>query len=1044
MSNNIKKHRTQYSSLNQLNDESKISYKGKRPWDVYKRLSTIRSLADKHRATGNEEQAYIFFKRWLNCVNWLKTTKEYKDDKVIYATSFPDSQVNEVKKTIDDLGQSLQKCYNIENNIKASAISDTISDMQLDIEPLSEKDINALGKDLILSFPETPTEDPLTGDSDETITCVQLYQLMQKLENRILLIDIRGAEDFQSSQINSNRIINIPASQIKLGVLASHFEKYLRKDKHALELFKCRGAQYVDTVVLLDWNTNQKSLSSSNRLTVFKKILKEWDPGMPYKKITILDGGYSEWLNSYPAFTTNPNIKSPNTHEDAMDEILEEVEYPDWLHSDDEDNPLKSMQIKPMPPRNLKPNLSDIKQTVRDKPSLENQVMDNTRSSYIISNTHSHTNYPDHAQSYADSNKFKHIENIFDLQENQKKTSHSLKNESSDVDIVLIEQDEKTLQSKKSSNKSSINESTIPKPIVDRSSKPTSLTMNNNDSEAVMVLMRRLNEVTKSQEKYEKVKFNLESELFRRYDDETRYSNEEHEIESRINQLGSNLEDMRKQNPEIRQELAKFQKDDVILNPAHQKEKVKLDLSIGSAEQRLREIAIERKKLYGKVPEREEKKKFLIKKPNEDEIHKEPLKMDGPSSNGGLKRSYSSPNLAQLDDRKVPEVDRSSKPQQQNNRNQAGLNNNSNVKYAPISWRDREQRMDPVFRTVHPGITGLKNLGNSCYMNSIIQCLSNTACLAKYFNDNMYLDELNTSNENGTQGQVAEEVAQVIKALWRGQYKSISPRDLKVVIGQYKLQFESYEQQDSHEFLTFLLDWMHNDLKRKVKVRIDRPLSVAEKEWDKAMGNQRSIISDLFFGQLRSSIFCATCGNSSTTYETFNSLTMSLPHSNRCTLNDCIKKFVSGQKVSGWKCPSCKVAREATKKFDFVKLAPIVVVHLNRFGESDGWLEKRNTAVDFPLTGFNLKPYLVTDGDNTTTATNPHHYNYNLYAMSNHYGTMEGGHYTAFCRSATQNKWYKYDDHTVTEVSPGQVKSQNASAYLLFYTSFPNDPYTFI
>lgn len=67
-------------------------------------------------------------------------------------------------------------------------------------------------------------------------------------------------------------------------------------------------------------------------------------------------------------------------------------------------------------------------------------------------------------------------------------------------------------------------------------------------------------------------------------------------------------------------------------------------------------------------------------------------------------------------------------------------------------------------------------------MNSIIQCLSNTAHLAKYFNDNTYIDDLNTTNNNSVQGQVAEEVAQVIRALWRGQYKSISPRDLKVFL----------------------------------------------------------------------------------------------------------------------------------------------------------------------------------------------------------------------------------------------------------------------
>lgn len=107
------------------------------------------------------------------------------------------------------------------------------------------------------------------------------------------------------------------------------------------------------------------------------------------------------------------------------------------------------------------------------------------------------------------------------------------------------------------------------------------------------------------------------------------------------------------------------------------------------------------------------------------------------------------------------------------------------------------------------------------------------------------------------------------------------------------------------------------------------------------------------------------------------------------------------QKISGWKCLNCKAPREATKKFDFVKFAPVIVVHLNRFGDSGGWLEKKNTAVDFPLTGFDLKKYVAFDPSETN---NSNSYRYDLYAMSNHYGTMDGGHYTAFCKSAAQNK----------------------------------------
>lgn len=116
-----------------------------------------------------------------------------------------------------------------------------------------------------------------------------------------------------------------------------------------------------------------------------------------------------------------------------------------------------------------------------------------------------------------------------------------------------------------------------------------------------------------------------------------------------------------------------------------------------------------------------------------------------------------------------------------------------------------------------------------------------------------------------------------------------------------------------------------------------------------------------------------------------------------------MRKFVSGQNVSGWKCPSCEVPREGIKKFDIAKLPYVIVIHLNRFGDSGGWLEKKNLAVEFPLNKFDLKSYLVQDND--AIGNSPNSTSYNLYAMSNHFGTMHGGHYTAYCKSHAQNKY---------------------------------------
>lgn len=138
------------------------------------------------------------------------------------------------------------------------------------------------------------------------------------------------------------------------------------------------------------------------------------------------------------------------------------------------------------------------------------------------------------------------------------------------------------------------------------------------------------------------------------------------------------------------------------------------------------------------------------------------------------------------------------------------------------------------------GLTGLKNLGNSCYMNSVLQCISNINVLTRYFCNGSYIKDINRSPSNPTRGEVAEEVAHVIRNLWMGQYRSIACRDFKVcdvcfycfhvclhmcpkthiiesgfqaVVGKYMDQFRGCGQQDAHEFLTFLMDWLHNDLR---------------------------------------------------------------------------------------------------------------------------------------------------------------------------------------------------------------------------------------
>lgn len=130
---------------------------------------------------------------------------------------------------------------------------------------------------------------------------------------------------------------------------------------------------------------------------------------------------------------------------------------------------------------------------------------------------------------------------------------------------------------------------------------------------------------------------------------------------------------------------------------------------------------------------------------------------------------------------------------------------------------------------------------------------------------------------------------------------------------------------------------------------------------------------------------------------------------------------------SKWKCPKCKEYRDATKKIDIWKLPPLLVIHLKRFKYHGLWRDKITTNVDYPIDNLNLDKYIL--GNDSKSKQN----NYNLYAISNHSGTLDGGHYTAMCRHFEHDRWFKFDDTDVKEInSTSSLKSP--LSYILFYS----------
>ncbi|MDP2435274.1 MAG: hypothetical protein Q8P67_05990, partial [archaeon] len=168
------------------------------------------------------------------------------------------------------------------------------------------------------------------------------------------------------------------------------------------------------------------------------------------------------------------------------------------------------------------------------------------------------------------------------------------------------------------------------------------------------------------------------------------------------------------------------------------------------------------------------------------------------------------------------------------------------------SWGPRHTEGPPPVA----GAVGLNNLGNTCFMNSALQCLSNTPELTDYFLSGRYAPEINRDNPLGMMGLVADSYANFLKEVWSGKYSIVSPNDFKTTIGKFRPQFSGFNQQDSQELIGFLLDGLDEDLNRCTSKPATETIEsdgrpdeeIAQEAWRRYLLRHRSIIVDLFTG----------------------------------------------------------------------------------------------------------------------------------------------------------------------------------------------------
>lgn len=330
------------------------------------------------------------------------------------------------------------------------------------------------------------------------------------------------------------------------------------------------------------------------------------------------------------------------------------------------------------------------------------------------------------------------------------------------------------------------------------------------------------------------------------------------------------------------------------------------------------------------------------------------------------------------------------------------------------------------------GLSGLANLGNTCYINSCMQVLSHTYELNNVLVQDTYKKRLNNKHDS----ILLVEWDELRKILWNENCIVSPGKFIKTIQHIAKVKnnnlFSDFQQNDVSEFLIFMIDCFHNALSREVIMTIqgdiqnekDKIAKLCFEKIKDIYSKDYSEIWNIFYG-IHISKLVSLENNEviNLNPEPYFIINLPIPEDNKNpSLYDCLDLYITGETIEGYLNEKTNKKETIRKNIEFWSFPSVLVIDIKRYNSMN---RKNQILIDFPLENLNLSKYVV--------GYNKESYIYDLYAICNHSGSVMGGHYTAFIKNANGN-WYHFNDTMVSQISSEMEKHMiSPKAYCFFY-----------